>query len=208
MLLSQFLLYIDIISRLSLQTVRRDRSEIISADRRYEKRITIPRRATQTANRKVPGNIRRSVSAETSIPRIEYGPDGEHQRQYDRGYPPSWIETAPPRDGNRKNDGSRIRKSIMQDRRHNGIYPLYEFRMWQRRYAPRSYHPDATSPWKVNLGIYILENCPEVHKVKMLLYLRNNIPRAIHLLRWQQRTVHCIPNFATYFKHNAIIENV
>lgn len=128
---SQFLSYIFIISRLSLQTVRRDRDEIISPDRRYEKRITISRRATQTANRKVPGNIRHSVSAETSIPRIEYGPDGEHQRQYDRGYPPSWIESASTR---RKSQGwrSRIRKSIMQDRRHNGIYPLYGFRMWQR----------------------------------------------------------------------------
>lgn len=130
--LSILALYRYYFDRLSLQTVRRDRSEIISPGRRYEKRITIPRRATQTANRKVPGNIRRSVSAETSIPRIEYGPDGEHQRQYDRGYPSSSIETAPPRDGNRKDDGSRIRKSIMQDRRHNGIYPLYGFRMWQR----------------------------------------------------------------------------
>ncbi|CAL1674876.1 unnamed protein product [Lasius platythorax] len=52
------------------------------------------------------GNIRHPVSAETSIPRIEYGPDGEHQRQYDRGYPPSWIETAPPRDGNRIDDAA------------------------------------------------------------------------------------------------------
>ncbi|KYN35378.1 hypothetical protein ALC56_10213 [Trachymyrmex septentrionalis] len=39
-------------------------------------------------------NIRRSVFAEASIPRIEYGTDGEHQRQYDHGYPLPWIEAA------------------------------------------------------------------------------------------------------------------
>lgn len=56
---------------------------------RYEKHITIRRRGYRRRE-----SIRRSVSAETSIPRIEYGIDGGHQRQYDRGYPPPWIEAA------------------------------------------------------------------------------------------------------------------
>lgn len=47
---------------------------------------------------------------------------GGHQRQYDRGYPP-WGCSSMRRKSQRWR--GRIRKSIMQDRRHNGISALW-----------------------------------------------------------------------------------
>lgn len=64
----------------------------------------------------------------------------------------------------------RIRKSIMQDRRYNGMYPLYRFRMWQRTEicAPKLLSRPDVAMESESMYTRTLANCPEIHKVRML----------------------------------------
>lgn len=65
----------------------------------------------------------------------------------------------------------RIRKSIMQDRRHNGIYPLYGFRMWQRTEIRVLELPSRRDVAMESEPTYIrtLANCLEIY-IKLKCY--------------------------------------
>lgn len=137
----------------------------VSLSQRYEKHIIIRQR--EYCNRRVgehPTFPRKRVfhaSNMEPMANIKGNTTADIRRREPR--PPS-----PQRKSQRWRN--RIRKNIMQDRRHNGTYPLYGFRMWQRteiRIPETPSFPDTTSPHERRIRTSSVSS--KIRKIKMIL---------------------------------------